>query len=272
MQTRSASVFVNTASLVALWCCLAACSDRVAAAENKPVLLYCRYFNAEGEDRYSADTTYKDVLAKLRETFEVRVDAEPLTAKALADVKLVLIANPNDKAAPGHNPPHHFSARDIEVLSSYVKDGGGLIFLGNQENHNLETEDTNKLLVNFGIKFVNDYTDAKKLTLPADTSIIGGLRWAYYTGNRLLVSGYGTSHARCLVGNDLAQKPMKGPRDHVGCLMATAEPGKGRVMVSTDAGWIANFALNEEGVGGVAIKGQDNWEIFRRLALWTAHQ
>ena len=24
-------------------------------------------------------------------------------------------------------------------------------------------------------------------------------------------------------------------------------------------------------VGGVAIKGQDNWEIFRRLTRWVAH-
>ena len=51
-----------------------------------------------------------------------------------------------------------------------------------------------------------------------------------------------------------------------------AEPGRGRVIAITDAGWIADFALNEEGVGGVAIQGQDNWEIFRRLAHWAAHQ
>jgi hypothetical protein len=54
--------------------------------------------------------------------------------------------------------------------------------------------------------------------------------------------------------------------------MASAEPGRGRVIVVTDAGWLANFALNEEGVGGVAIKGQDNWEICRRLARWAAHR
>ena len=44
-----------------------------------------------------------------------------------------------------------------------------------------------------------------------------------------------------------------------------------RVVAVTDAGWIANFALTEEGVPGVAIKGQDNAEIFDRLAQWAAH-
>jgi len=52
--------------------------------------------------------------------------------------------------------------------------------------------------------------------------------------------------------------------------MASATPGKGRVLVVTDAGWITDTALNGEGIGGVAIKEQDNWEMFRKLALWTA--
>ena len=42
------------------------------AAQSKPVFLYSRYFNAEGEDRYSPDTAYKDVLEKLRAEFDVR--------------------------------------------------------------------------------------------------------------------------------------------------------------------------------------------------------
>jgi hypothetical protein len=42
------------------------------------------------------------------------------------------------------------------------------------------------------------------------------------------------------------------------------------VIVVTDAGWICDWAFNEKGVGGVALKGQDNWEIFHRLARWAA--
>ena len=64
--------------------------------------------------------------------------------------------------------------------------------------------------------------------------------------------------------------PVSGTRDQPGVLLATARPGKGRVVVATDSGWIANFAFSEEGAGGNVIKGQDNWEIFRRLTRWAA--
>ena len=75
---------------------------------------------------------------------------------------------------------------------------------------------------------------------------------------------------RPLVLNDLTQTPLNGSRDTPGALLAVAEPGRGRVVLVTDSGWIGNDALNEIGIGGVAVKGQDNWEIFRRLAQWAA--
>ena len=70
--------------------------------------------------------------------------------------------------------------------------------------------------------------------------------------------------------NDLTQKPLGGPRDQEGALIAVSEPGKGRAVVVTDSGWISNDALSGKGIGDVAITEQDNFEIFRRLALWAA--
>jgi len=248
-------------------------SPAASAAESrpKPVLLYSRYYNAEGESRYLPEGTYKQVIQGLRQDFDVRVDNKPLTRESLAEVKLLLIANPSDKAVGAHPPPPHVSTSDIQVLTDFVHQGGGLIVSGNQENHNLEVDDMNKLLARFGIQATNLYTDAKKLVLSKETPIIGGLRWAYYTGNLLLLDPSHPARPRALVANDLNQKPIGGPRDQAGCLLATAEPGKGRVVVVTDSGWIADFALDEEGVGGIAIKGQDNREIFRRLTRWAAH-
>jgi hypothetical protein len=185
-------------------------------------------------------------------------------------VKVVLIANPSDKAVAGNPPPPHVSTADIEALSGFVDRGGGLIVMGNQENHNLEVEDLNKLLARFGLQFTNLYTDLKKLELPKDTPIIGGLRWGYYTGNLVLVTPGHRAKSRPLVVNDLSQKPLNGTRDQEGALLAVAEPGRGRVVVITDAGWITDDALSEKGIGGVAVKGQDNWEIFRRLSRWAA--
>lgn len=272
MQSRTLSRFLP---LVGVMLVAAGRADRGAAADagaaqGKPVLLYSRYFNAEGEDRYLPDGTYKEVLSRLREDFDVRAHSRPLNRETLADVKVLLIANPSDQAVGDHPPPHHFTTEDIRQIARFVRRGGGLILMGNQEAHNLETEDTNKLLRRFGLQFVNRYTDAKKLVLPHDTPIIGGLRWAYFTGNQIQIHAGHRANPRALVMNDLAQKPVSGPRDEPGCLLAVAEPGRGRVVVVTDSGWIIEPALKGQGVGGVVIDDHDNWEIFRRLVRWTA--
>jgi len=241
-----------------------------ADSQKKPVLLYSRYYNAQGEARYLPDGTYKEVLRRRGEEFDVRVENKPLTGATLAGVKLLLLANPSDKAVGNNPPPPHVSPADVKTLIGFVEGGGGLIVMGNQENHNLEIEDVNKLLGHFGIQFTNLYTDAKRLVLPKATPIIGGLSWAYYTGNLLRLDQSHPAKPRALVMNDLDQKPAKGTRDQSGCLLAVAESGQGRVMVATDSGWITDTALDGRGIGDVAIKEHDNWEIFRRLARWAA--
>ncbi|HEU0038896.1 MAG TPA: hypothetical protein VFR76_06455 [Verrucomicrobiae bacterium] len=245
----------------------------LAAADSpakKPVLLYSRYYNAAGESRYLPDGTYKDMLTRLRNEFDVRVHSQPLNAQTLAAVNVLLIANPSDKAVGTNPPPPHVTAADIGALTRYVEQGGGLIVMGNQENHNLEIADMNKLLLRFGLQFTNLYTDVKKLLLPRETPVIGGLRWGYYTGNLVLITPDNPAKPRPLILNDLAQKPLNGPRDTPGALLAVAEPGRGHVAVITNSGWLSNDALSDKGIAGVSVNGQDNWEIFRRLAHWAA--
>jgi len=271
---RMASTKLTASRLPALFaaCLIAHLASQASAAEPsaKPVFLYSRHFNAQGEGRYLADGTYKEVLTRLRDTFEVRVHSEAPTDKSLAGVAVVLISNPSDKAVGDNQPPPHVGPTDIAALTRFVERGGGLIVMGNQENHNLEIEDTNKLLARFGLGFTNLYTDAKQLVIAKDTPIIGGLRWAYYTGNLATVDAKHPAKPRSLVPNDLNRKPLKGTRDQAGPLLAVAEPGRGRVVIVTDAGWITDASLSGAGVGDVAIKEQDNFEIFRRLATWAA--
>ena len=250
-----------------------ACESLPAAdspAQSNPVFLYSRYYNAVGESRYLPDGNYKEILTRLRGEFDVRIHNQPLNSQTLAGVNVVLIANPSDKAAGTNLPPSHISAADIAALTHFVEQGGGLIVMANQENHNLEIEDMNKLLFRFGLQFTNLYTDVKKLALPKETPIIGGLSWGYYTGNLILITPEHPARPRPLVLNDLAQKPLAGTRDTSGSLLAVAEPGRGHVVVVTDCGWLTEDALTDKGIGGVAVKGQDNWEIFRRLAHWAA--
>ena len=242
----------------------------VQAAETKPVLLYSRYFNAQGEKRYLADGTYAEILKHLGNNFIVRTNAEPLRAQTLTGVAVVVIANPSDQAVGTNPAPPHCSAEDVASLVTYIEDGGGLIVMGNQENHNYETKDMNVLLGHFGMQFVDTYTDAKQLIIPISAPIIGGKKWAYYTGNQIVVQSDHTANPQALVVNDLTQKALGGPRDAAGVLMSMATPGKGHVVLVTDAGWIINDALSGKGIGKVAITEHDNAEIFTLICRWSA--
>ena len=242
------------------------------AADTKPTLLYSRYFNAVGETRYLPDGNYREVLNRLGNDFSVRTHARPLNAETLTGVNVVLIANPSDEPVANNPPPHHVDVRDIDALTRFVRNGGALVVMGNQENHNLEVADMNKLLSGFGLQFTNLYTDAKLLPLPRGTPIVGGLSWGYYSGNLVRIEANHAARPRALVTNDLSIKPPGGTRNQAGALLAISEPGQGRVIVVTDAGWVSDWALDDRGVGGVSLKGQDNYEVFRRLLLWAAQR
>ncbi len=241
-----------------------------AEPSDRPVILYSRYFNAEGETRYLPEGTYSEVLKKLRAEFDVQVHDKPLDETTLADVDVVLISNPSAEAIGDNPAPHHFSTDDIKQLTRFVADGGGLIVMGNQDDHNMEITATNQLLTQFGMHLVNDYTDVKSIRIPADSPIIGGLLWAYYIGDRVALDKDHRAKPRSLVDNDVSVKPLSGNRNHKGSLLAVSEPGKGRVVVVSDGGWLLNMVLSGEEVVGAAIEDNDNWEIFRRLAMWAA--
>ncbi len=241
-------------------------------AATKPVLLYSLAFTAEGEKQYDPNGPFREVLERLTQDFQVRYSDQPLSWKTLGGAKVVLIANPCDKAFEGHAPPRHVSQEDIHLLTNYVQGGGGLIFLSNQsEAHNCEKRQANFLLNQFGMG-VTEYTiGVKKVQIPADAPIVGGLTWAFYYGSPLMVNESHFAHPRVLVWNDpnVPAEPKKGADGLRGPILAVAEVGKGRVVLASDSGWIAQWALLEQEPLGT-LRGQDNWEIFRRLARWTA--
>ncbi len=252
------------------WLIVAACLSGNVAATTKPVLLYSLHFQAPGENRYAPDGAYREVLDRLRETFEIRVSAGRPSAKLLAGVDVVLLANPNDLPHGTNPPPAHVAARDVRTLGAFVERGGGLIVFGNQEAHNLEVTDLNGLLRRFGFALTNRYHDAKLIAIPRDAPVIGGLRWGFYTGNEVLLTPGHRARPTAWITNDVAQPTLTAKRNEPGILLATSTPGNGRVVLATDAGWITKNALQELGIGDLTIRGQDNWEIFHQLCLWSA--
>ena len=245
---------------------------RTPATSTRPVLLYSMAFTAEGEKQYEPNGPYREVLARLTQDFEVRYSDQPLSWKVLGGAKVVLISNPSDKGVGGREP-HHVDRADVNLLANYVQGGGGLVFLSNQSGapHNCEKENANKLLEQFGIRNSEYFIGVKRIVIPADVPIIGGLTWGFYYGSPLMVDESHFAHPRVLVWNDpnLPAQPKKGPDGVRGPLLAVAEVGKGRVVVASDTGWIAEWALLEQEPFGT-VRGQDNWEICRRLTRWAA--
>jgi hypothetical protein len=263
---------MNTRFLQIISASLLSISLTAAAQTAKPVLLYSRAWNAEGETRYQPDGSYSMILAKLKDSFTVTTSKETPTPASLKDVAVVVVANPSEKPVGKGPEPRHIGPDDRKTLLSYLQSGGGLILMGNQENHNLETVETNLLLAEFGIHWESRYTDIKGISLPAETPIIGGLKWGYYSGNTLVLSDTHAAKPAAIVTNDIAQAPLNGPRNEKGILLATATPGKGHVVAVTDAGWIGNPVLEGKGIGGTVVPGDDNLAIFTKLALWAAGQ
>ena len=238
----------------------------------KPVLLYSLRYQAPGENRYPPQGSYKPILDHLTNSFEVRITTNAPSLKSLRDVAVVLIANPNEKAVGTNPPPILLERPELLEWASYLQDGGGLILLGNQEGHNLETVHFNLLLARFGLTVTNHYHDAKEIAVPVSTPVIGGLRWAYYTGNEVLLTPNHPAHPRAWVTNDVNTPTTTGRRNDPGILLAVAEPLKGRVVIATDAGWLSRNALENIGIGGVVLSNHQNAELFERLALWAAHR
>lgn len=249
-------------------CLLLLCSATLMAAQ--PVFLYARHFNAEGEKRYVPDKDYSQVLERLGETFEVRVNRDEPTLMNLLDVDVILISNPSQSAVSGHPAPPGFSAAMVGRLVDFVRNGGGIIIMGNQENHNLELESTNQLLAHFGMGFEETFTDIKALAIPDNVPMVGGLRWGYYSGNLVTIDAGHVASPVTVIENDSTQPLLKGTRDAKGALLASATLGKGRVIVVTDAGWITNTVLSGPGIANVKIPDHHNFEIFRRLSLWAS--
>lgn len=244
---------------------------------SRPRWLYTLAYHAEGDPRYLPDGDYQELFRRLSVDFEVETTKARPTPAGLRDVSVLFIASPNDKAVGNGPPPGHVSADDARAILDFVRAGGGLVLLHNQDagDHNVEIDDLNQLMMPVGLRFTRVLVPFKGLTFGAQLPLVGGQRWAFYAGcglERFAAPGVTTS---LFVENDLTQRPLR-PKDtdvRSGMLAANLL-GEGRVVVATDSGWATGWAFDETGVGVSAtaplIKGQDNWEIFHRLARWAA--
>ena len=89
----------------------------------------------------------------------LRTVKEALTAKSLAGLDALIVVDPDTPAETAN--PQYFSAAEIAAVDQWVKQGGRLLLLGNDQG-NAEFEHFNQLAARFGIRFIEGkHTDAK---------------------------------------------------------------------------------------------------------------
>ncbi|HEY4281395.1 MAG TPA: DUF6421 family protein [Conexibacter sp.] len=108
---------------------------------------------------HPADSSYERAAALLR-AHDFAADAHvsgPLDAAALQTAGVLVIAHPSEPAwervVPGGTP--RFTGAELDAIARFVRDGGGLIVLGEEEQAKYGNN-VNELLARFGVALDND--------------------------------------------------------------------------------------------------------------------
>ena len=210
--------------------------------------------------------------ALTRREFEVAAHTDgPLDSRALAAASVLVIAHPSDPkweaTVDGGSPL--LSDAEIEAIEAFVRDGGGLIVLGETEQEKYGNN-LNRLLARFGIEIANatvqDYEhhrgDAPSWILaslrdPRDTGGAGGSdplagveAACFYRAGVLETRNGASVIARSQSTASIPDAP----------LAATLEYGAGRVVVLADSDLFGDDCIGE----------LDHEALWLNLVYWSA--
>lgn len=194
---------------------------------------------------------------------------EPLDGSALADVDVLVIAHPADRKwekTDGRSPV--FTDAELDAIETWVRDGGGLVVLGETEQDKYGTN-LGDLVGRFGISFTNttvyDYTRMHgdnpawilgEPAAPATTTDRADLlarvdRVAFYRSGSLDLSNGAAPVLRTSPHADPPSAPV----------MATAVAGRGRVAVFADSDLFGDDCFGD----------LDHRDLWIDTVTWAAH-
>jgi hypothetical protein len=215
------------------------------------------------------DSSYARAASALVERdFAVSPNVDrPLDAATLQDVDLLVIAHPSEAAwerTTGSGAPR-LSAIEIDAIDAFVRDGGGLIVLGETEQDKYGNN-LNELLARFGLHIDNDTVQDYAHSLSAPSWILAELA----DGDRGAAGDLlAKVRAVCLyragtVSADngariLARTHASSSAPGAG-LIATAGHGSGRVVVLSDSDLFGDDCLGE----------LDHRALWLNLVYWSA--
>ncbi len=210
--------------------------------------------------------------ALTRREFEVAAHTDgPLDAEALVDVAVLVIAHPSDPkweaTVDGGSPL--LADAEIEAIEAFVRDGGGLIVLGESEQEKYGNN-VNQLLARFGIEiatatvqdYEHHYGDAPSWILASlggrpDTRAtaggdpLAGVEAACFYRAGVLETRNG---ARVIARSQSTASIPDAP------LAATLEYGQGRLVVLADSDLFGDDCIGE----------LDHEALWLNLVYWSA--
>lgn len=231
--------------------------------ESKPVIWYCLAYNTASAGQYKpaerSDRGWWRAAESLKAHVNLRVTDHVPTPDRLEGVALVLIFNPEKAAWKGGPAPRHIEDSDAAVLTDYIRAGGAMLFMSNQDElHNVEKAKSNRLLERFGVRVGRADIGIKILKLPKSSPIVGGLTWRFFFGSPLEVLDQPSAQVDVWAWNDPAAETVEGPPGQRVPLLVASRFGKGRVVVASDTGWTANGTIGFD----------DNWPVLWKLIDW----
>ena len=127
---------------------------------------------------HPGDASYARAAALLGDRdFSVAANADgPLNAGTLAGVDVLVVAHPSDpkwERTTGSGQPL-LTPEEIDAIDSYVRDGGGLIVMGETEQDKYGNN-LNELLARFGLRLANDTVQDYEHCSGAPSWILGQL-------------------------------------------------------------------------------------------------
>ncbi|GAB2908345.1 DUF6421 family protein [Nonomuraea fastidiosa] len=211
------------------------------------------------------DTSYARAAGLLRHLGHT-VDAHtggPLDAETLAAQDVLVIAHPSDarwERTTGQGSPV-FTPAELDAIESYVRDGGGLVVLAEEEQDKYGNNLAD-LLARFGVRVehttVRDpghsYRGVATWVLgerSTESGLLAGVRTACFYRSGVLAAGEG---AEVLFRTSAAAAPANAP------LAVALRHGKGRVVVFADSDLF----------GDDSIEDHDHRRLWGNVITWTA--
>ena len=208
---------------------------------------------AEMQPAHPADASYARAAAALTESdFTVQANRLPLTAERLRNCEVLVIAHPSEprwERTTGTGSPR-MSDDELGAIDAFVRQGGGLIVLGETEQEKYGNN-LNELLENFGLRLENDTVQDYEHNLGAPSWVLAELlEGARGAEGDLLVRVdaaclYRATTINSTNGGRVIARAHETASAPGAPLIVTTEHGEGRVVVLGDSDIFGDDCIDE---------------------------